>query len=101
MKKRLMLILAVLMTMSFAAVVSAEDIKNEGTITSIDTIANTFVLRNKSGDVLLYVRPMSHMRINGENKPLSGIPSGSEAKCTLFMKDGRLTVRECIVAPKK
>lgn len=101
MKRYLILMLAVLLTSSLAAPASAEDINKEGTVNSIDAINNTFVLRTKNEEVALYVRPMSHMRVNGENKPLSAIPSGSEAKCRIFMKDGRLTVRECIVTPKK
>lgn len=101
MKKHMKVILTLLVALSFAALVSAEDITHEGTISSVDTIANTFVLKTKSENISLYVRPMSHMKINGENKPLSGIPSGSEAKCTVYMKSERLTVRDCIVTPKK
>lgn len=100
MKKHIKVLLTLLVALSFAALASAEDVAHEGTISSIDTIANTFVLKTKSGDVSLYVRPMSHMKLNGVNKALSGIPYGSEAKCTAFMKSEKLTVRDCIVTPK-
>ncbi|MEK7851563.1 MAG: hypothetical protein AAB275_06735 [Deltaproteobacteria bacterium] len=101
MKKHIKVVLTLLVALSFAAIVSAEDATHEGTISSVNTIANTFDLKTKSETISLYVRPMSHMKINGENKPLSAIPSGSEAKCTVYMKSDRLTVRDCIVTPKQ
>lgn len=101
MKKSVLGVLVFVAALSFAAIVSAEDATHEGTISSINTIANTFDLKTKSETISLYVRPMSHMKINGENKPLSAIPSGSEAKCTVYMKSDRLTVRDCIVTPKQ
>ena len=102
MKKHIKVIVTLLVALSFAAVVSAEDdMKYEGTISNINTIANTFDLKTGSGNISLYVAVMSKMRINGENKPLSAIPSGSDAKCTAFTKRDRLSVRECIVTPKQ
>lgn len=102
MKRHIKVICTLLVALSFAAVVSADDdIKYEGTISNINTIANTFDLKTSSGNISLYVRVMSKMKINGENKPMSAIPSGSEAKCTAFMKSDRLTVKECIVTPKQ
>lgn len=101
MKKSVLGVLVFVAALSFGAIVSAEDATHEGTISSINTIANTFDLKTKSETISLYVRPMSHMKINGENKPLSAIPSGSEAKCTVYMKSERLTVRDCIVTPKQ
>lgn len=103
MKKSVLGVLVFVAALSFAAIVSAEDkdIAYEGSISSVNTIANTFDLKTKSETISLYVRPMSHMKINGENKPLSAIPSGSEAKCTVYMKSDRLTVRDCIVTPKQ
>lgn len=102
MKKHIKVILTLLVALSFAAVVSAEDdIKYEGTISNINTIANTFDLKTSSGNISLYVRVMSKMKINGENKPLSAITSGSEAKCEVVMRSDRLTVKECIVTPKQ
>ncbi len=101
MKKHIKVILTLLVALSFAAVVSADDVKYEGTISNINTIANTFDLKTSSGNVSLYVRVMSKMKINGENKPLSAITSGSEAKCEVVMKSDRLTVKECVVTPKQ
>jgi len=72
----------------------------EGKMSNINTIANTFVLETKEGNVEIYVRVMSRIMVDGERKPLAALKSGSYAKGTFKKSDGRDTVVEIVITPE-
>ncbi len=71
----------------------------EGEASNINTISNTFTLETKEGDVEIYVRAMSRIMEDGENKPLTSLKSGSHIKGTFKKWDGKDTVMEIVATP--
>ncbi|MBE9537237.1 MAG: hypothetical protein IMF07_08660 [Proteobacteria bacterium] len=102
MKKHVKGLVIFLVIFCMAAIVSAEDLTElEGTVSSINTISNTFVLNTEKGSLPISVRVMSRIMIDGERKPLAAVKSGSYAKGTYKNWNGKATVKEIVITAAK
>lgn len=101
MRKYVRGLLVFLVVMSVASLAAAKELTQyEGTLSSIEPISNTFVLKTKSETVTIEVRPMSKVIINGERKPLTALRGGDQVKCSAYMKGDKLVLDELTLIPK-
>lgn len=103
MKKHLKGIVIILAVLFMASTASAAEqvVELEGTVTEINTISNTFVLKTDRGSVPINVRVMSRIIINGERKALAAVKSGSIANGTYQNWNGKAVVKEIVITDPK